>query len=67
MNQAEILSLFQNINTWKSRGTRAPHKPLLILISLAEIQRGSLEFIPYNVIAPKLKELLIDFGPFRKV
>ncbi|MHA6247951.1 phosphorothioated DNA-binding restriction endonuclease [Pontibacter sp. CAU 1760] len=62
----DLLSQFQNINTWKSKGTRAPHKPLLILIALGEIQRGNIGFIPYTSIEPKLKDLLIDFGPYRK-
>lgn len=62
----QIISQFQNINTWKSKGVRAPHKPLLMLISLGEIQRGNTGFIPFNTIEPKLKDLLIDFGPPRK-
>lgn len=63
MKDQEILQQFENINTWKSKGTRAPHKPLLMLLALGEIQRGNSGFIPYSVIEPKLKELLIDFGP----
>ncbi len=66
MSRSDLLSHFQNINTWKSKGTRAPHKPLLILMALGEIQRGNTGFIPYTFIEPKLKDLLIDFGPFRK-
>jgi putative restriction endonuclease len=66
MPSPDLLSQFQNINTWKSKGTRAPHKPLLILIALGEIQRGNLGFISYSFIEPKLKDLLIDFGPYRK-
>jgi putative restriction endonuclease len=63
---SDILSHFLNINTWKSKGTRAPHKPLLLLIALGEIQRGNTGFIPYKNIEFKLKDLLIDFGPYRK-
>ncbi|WP_347159071.1 phosphorothioated DNA-binding restriction endonuclease [Pontibacter chitinilyticus] len=65
MSTSNLLSQFQNINTWKSKGTRAPHKPLLMLLALGEIQRGNTGFIPYSEIEPKLKELLIDFGPQR--
>ncbi|GAA4435793.1 HNH endonuclease [Pontibacter saemangeumensis] len=65
LNQ-DLLSQFQNINTWKSKGIRAPHKPLLMLLALGEIQRGNAGFIPYSYIEPKLKELLLDFGPQRK-
>ncbi|WP_299821501.1 phosphorothioated DNA-binding restriction endonuclease [uncultured Pontibacter sp.] len=66
MTRTELLTQFQNINTWKSKGTRAPHKPLLILMALGEIQRGNTGFIPYTHIESRLKDLLIDFGPYRK-
>jgi putative restriction endonuclease len=65
MTNSDLLSHFQNINTWKSKGIRAPHKPLLMLLALGEIQRGNIGFIPYSEIEPKLKDLLIDFGPKR--
>lgn len=63
MNDQDILQQFKNINTWKSKGVRAPHKPLLMLLDLGEILRGNAGFIPYSTIEPKLKELLVDFGP----
>lgn len=66
MTALNLLYQFQHINTWKSKGTRAPHKPLLILLALAEVQRGYTGFLPYTAIEPKLKELLLDFGPYRK-
>lgn len=66
MDHQSIVKQFQNINTWKSKGTRAPHKPLLMLLALGEIQRGNTGFIPYAFIGPKLKDLLEDFGPTRK-
>ncbi len=66
MTQKELLEQFQNVNTWKSKGTRAPHKPLLMLLALGEIQRGNVGFLPYTSIEPKLKDLLLDFGPQRK-
>lgn len=66
MKSEDLLSQFQNINTWKSKGTRAPHKPLLILLALGEIQRGNPGFLPFTTIEPKLKDLLINFGPYRK-
>lgn len=66
MNDQDILQQFENINTWKSKGVRAPHKPLLMLLALGEIQRGNTGFIPYSTIEPKLKELLQDFGPPRR-
>src|SRR5690606_9186794 len=34
--------------------------------SLAEIQKGNNDFIPFRTIEPKLRDLLVDFGPPRK-
>lgn len=36
-----------------------------MLLALGEIQRGNIGFIPYTSIEPKLKDLLLDFGPQR--
>ncbi|MDX5419148.1 MAG: HNH endonuclease [Hymenobacteraceae bacterium] len=62
MFNSNLLSHFQHINTWKSKGIRAPHKPLLILLALGKLQQGQLGFIPYASIEEKLRDLLIDFG-----
>ena len=45
---------------------RAPHKPLLILYALGQLQQDSPRLIKYNMASEKLKELLIEFGPLRK-
>lgn len=45
---------------------RAPHKPLLILYSIGQLQRGMPRLIEYSKARDTLKELLIDFGPLRK-
>nr|WP_158267603.1 HNH endonuclease [Adhaeribacter arboris] len=37
-----------------------------MLLALGEIQRGNAGFIPYATIEPRLKDLLVDFGPPRK-
>ncbi|GEO06162.1 HNH endonuclease [Adhaeribacter aerolatus] len=66
MDDKQVLEQFSNIKTWQSKGTRAPHKPLLMLLALGEIQRGNLGFISYAAIEPKLNNLLADFGPPRK-
>jgi putative restriction endonuclease len=62
MTNSDLLSHFQNINTWENNGERAPHKPLLMLLALGELQRGLIDFIPYTSIEQKLKDLLLDFG-----
>ena len=50
----EMLEKFDRISVWNRGSERAPHKPLLILYTLARWQRGekkSLHFIAGNRIA----------------
>ena len=65
MNQS-ILGHIKSISTWGRKGERAPHKPLLLLLALGRIQQGKPGLISYEEAEPKLKDLLIDFGPPRK-
>ncbi|QDU37630.1 hypothetical protein Mal4_19450 [Maioricimonas rarisocia] len=65
-SREEILEAFGRINVW-SRGTeRAPHKPLLVLYALGRLSRGEPPSIPFREVAPRLTELLREFGPSRK-
>ena len=66
MNKYHLQSLIQNITVWKQGAQRAPHKPLLLLYTLARSQQNQERFIPYLEIDEKLKQLLMDFGPSRK-
>lgn len=54
-----------NLSIWKKSGQRAPHKPLLILYALAQLQRAQ-SVLPYTEVREKLKKLLFEFGPPRK-
>ena len=50
---------------WKSYGERAPHKTLLVLLAFGQLLNNK-KNISYEEIAPKLKDLLEEFGPPRK-
>ncbi|EFM10712.1 conserved hypothetical protein [Paenibacillus curdlanolyticus YK9] len=45
--------------------TTAPHKPLLILLALVQLQQQH-TILPYEEVRDKLKKLLMEFGPPRK-
>lgn len=62
----QIIDRFANVTVWKGNGQRAPHKPLLILWSLARLQRGEDRLIPFAELDEPFKKLLRDFGPPRK-
>jgi putative restriction endonuclease len=66
MNETEFKQKIQNISIWKKGDQRAPHKPLLILYALAQLQSNKDRFIPYKEVKEKLSNLLIEFGPKRK-
>ena len=50
-----------SLKTWKKGHERAPHKPLLVLLSLANIQQGRERMILYEELEGPLKDLLRVF------
>ena len=65
MNRQELITLFKKITVWKRAGQRAPHKPLLVLFAIAQLNKNQ-RFFKYKDIHDKLKQLLIEFGPTRR-
>ena len=66
MTRDQLLARFATLVTWQSGGQRAPHKPLLILLALAEWQHGR-QSLRFEDAHTPLGELLRDYGPARKV
>lgn len=65
-DDSPILDRFAKIKTWRRGTNRAPHKPLLLLWSLARVQRVEPRLTPFEDVYEPLKLLLIEFGPQRK-
>ena len=59
----EVLDAFENIRRAQRAGVYAPHKPLLILLSLARVQHGEPRLAAFTDIDESLKRLLAEFGP----
>jgi putative restriction endonuclease len=59
----EVLDAFENIRRAQRAGVYAPHKPLLILLALARVQRGEPRMVEFAAIDALLKQLLAEFGP----
>ena len=66
MTKQQLIETISNLNTWKRGDQRAPHKPLLLLIALANIQQHKDRLILFSDLEKPLTELLIEFGPLRK-
>jgi putative restriction endonuclease len=58
-----VLDAFENIRRAQRAGVYAPHKPLLILLALARVQRGAQRMVEFAAIEELLKRLLAEFGP----
>ena len=67
MKRDEFLQKLGQVNLWRTRGQRAPHKPLLVLLALARVVRGEERLARYEQdIERPLTDLLERFGPPRK-
>ena len=59
---AAVLEAFENIRRAQSAGVYAPHKPMLILLALARVQRGEPRLVEFTQIDVLMKQLLTEFG-----
>lgn len=65
MNESDLRRGISNLSIWKKNGQRAPHKPLLLLFALAQLQRNQTA-LPFEEVRSRLKNLLFEFGPPRR-
>ena len=66
MNADDLRARFAGLSVWKSRGRRAPHKPLLALWAIGRCLRDESRMAPFPVVQRELRSLLERFGPPRK-
>lgn len=60
---AQVLEAFDNIRRAQRAGVYAPHKPLLVLLALARVQREESRLVEFADIDGALQSLLAEFGP----
>ncbi len=63
----QIIKRFRSLAVWNKGGQRAPHKPLLCLLAISKMLNGYERLLPFRMIEKTLSDLLISFGPPRKV
>src|SRR5262245_4015435 len=64
--QKKILERIQTLKRWKRGEVRAPHKPLLVLLSLARLTQGKERLESFENLEGPLQRLLEQFGPYRR-
>jgi len=63
MNPEDLIKKFNKINTWKSGGLSAPHKPLLLLWAIGRCLNNKNRMASYSEVESALKLLLNKFWP----
>jgi putative restriction endonuclease len=58
----QLLNAIRNVGVFQKDGQRAVHKPLLMLIALAEIQSGNKEKLVFPEVEGRLEKLIREFG-----
>ena len=66
MGPEQLLARLSALRQWRSGDQRAPHKPLLLLLALANVQRGGPRLQPFVSIEEPLRRLLEEYGPPRR-
>lgn len=62
----ELLERLRQLKRWRRGDAHAPHKPLLLLLTLGRIASGGARLASFAELEPALTQLLSDFGPARK-
>ena len=63
----DFLDRIERINVLQTKKYRAPHKLLLLLLTLGRVWAREPPLAPYETYERPLKKLLLDFGHPRKV
>ncbi|HCB34852.1 MAG TPA: hypothetical protein DEP66_00335 [Acidimicrobiaceae bacterium] len=62
MADIDWLDRVRRIRQYSSGGKRAPHKPLLLLYALAQLQQDRHSALTFEHYEPKMKKLLTELG-----
>lgn len=62
LTETDIIQRINQINFWQRNNLRAPHKPLLLLMTLGRIYQLKSRLQPFSEIQDQLRSLLNSFG-----
>jgi putative restriction endonuclease len=66
VDEEELFQRLRSFRQWQAGDQRAPHKPLLLLLALGNVQRGGERLQAFNDLEEPLARLLAEFGPPRR-
>ena len=59
----EALDRLSSLRQHQHDGKRVPHKPLLVLLALGQLQLSGTSEMPWTEVESKLADLIAEFGP----
>lgn len=62
MERTDVVTRLTSLRQFQGDGKRAPHKPLLVLLALGQLQRTGSSAMSWSVVEQRLGDLLADFG-----
>src|SRR5579872_6708797 len=66
ISRSQIRDRLENLNTWKRGASRAPHKPLLLLLAFSRIVHDQPRMASFAELESPLRGLLDKYGPPRR-
>ena len=64
---AKLQGLISKIVTWKKGEKRAPHKPLMLLLAIGNLQRSGKRLQPFAEVVNPMTHAMETFGPASRV
>ena len=59
----QALERLTSLRQYQHRGKRVPHKPLLVLLALGQLEATGSSAVPWDLAQNKLADLITEFGP----
>ena len=59
----EVLERLTSLRQYQHQGKRVPHKPLLVLLALGQIESTGSSAVSWEVAQDRLADLIAEFGP----
>src|SRR4051794_6981821 len=63
LTDAEVLDRLTSFRQYIHDGERVPHKPLLVLLALGQLEQSGSSAVPWSIAEQRLAGLIAEFGP----